>query len=110
MANEWPLEIKSLLSSLSSLSSSLLLLLPLPLPLPLLALLPLLLLLFTFEFLKRVCFYCRGNLYYNGNAGVAGIAYLNSVCSSYKVSLNEEDGFFEGAHILAHEVGHKYVK
>ena len=36
-----------------------------------------------------------------------GIAYLNGVCRDNRVSINEEMGFFQGAGVLAHELGHK---
>ena len=38
---------------------------------------------------------------------IAGIAYLNGVCNSYRVSINEEYGMFKGSGVLAHELGHK---
>lgn len=37
----------------------------------------------------------------------AGIAFLNATCESYKYSVNRDMfGFWEGVHVVAHEVGH----
>lgn len=49
------------------------------------------------------------NIAANGNAGVAGIAYINATCNNIAVSVNE-DRNTEGVAsiILAHEMGHNF--
>ena len=49
----------------------------------------------------------RSNIQAGGSTGVVGIAYLDGVCTFWGVSINEEFGFFQGAGVLAHELGHK---
>jgi len=54
----------------------------------------------------HAAFITGSDIAYSGSSGVVGIAYLDGVCTFWGVSINEEFGYFQGAGVLAHELGH----
>ena len=69
---------------------------------------------FPFAFDQAAAFFSKDLWGSNANdsisnrAGVAGFAYIGSICGNQAYSIQEEFGGFQSVTVVAHELGHKY--